>query len=201
MYNYPKLTVLDSNNFIISNISDVEVIENEIWKDVIGYEGLYQISNMGRVKSIKDTILRNGNLKYVVTIKKERLRKPQMDKNGYLFVTLSKNNIIKNEPIAKLVAAAFLNHTNNSLYLVIDHIDSNRTNNKLENLQIISQRENIAKRQIIKTSKYVGVSFNKKQNKWKAYIKSKGILTHLGWFNDEESAYLKRQEYLKLNNL
>ena len=60
----------------------------EIWKDIKDYEGLYQVSNLGRVKSLKKTIIRNNNYKQTF---KEKILKPGLAKNGYLTVMLFKN--------------------------------------------------------------------------------------------------------------
>lgn len=80
------------------------MIEIEIWKDIIGYEGLYQISSYGRVKSLGGKVCGKG------AISKERILKNCIDFNGYYKVRLSKNSKGKTFKIHKLVAIHFLNH-------------------------------------------------------------------------------------------
>lgn len=154
----------------------------EEFKDVVGYEGHYQISNLGAVKSLK----RNS----------EKLISPSIDKTkGYYRVCLYKNNKRKSFYIHQLVAIAFLGHKPNGNKLVVDHIDNNKTNNKVENLQVISSRENSSKDQWRRnpTSTFTGVSLNKSKNKWESSILVNGSSFHLGYFNNESMA---AQEYM-----
>ena len=101
-------------------------LSNEIWKDVIGYETLYQVSNLGRVKSIGKA--------------NEHLLKGRDDTNGYLKVALYKNKICKNFKIHRLVAIAFIENKDNKP--CVNHINANKTDNILENLEWCSYSEN-----------------------------------------------------------
>lgn len=105
----------------------------EIWKDIIGYEGLYQVSNMGRVKSLE----RNDYCCHHRTEKilKERNR----NKKGYKMVALYKGNK-KEFSIHRLVAQAFIPNPENKP--CIDHIDTNPSNNRVENLRWVTAKEN-----------------------------------------------------------
>lgn len=88
----------------------------EIWKDINGYEGLYQISNLGKVKSIISNKILKGN-----------------ENAEYIYVTLCKNGKQKIKKIHRLVAEAFIDNPNN--YLYINHKDENKKNNIVNNLE------------------------------------------------------------------
>ena len=102
----------------------------EIWKPVVGYEGLYEVSSFGRVRS----------LNYNHT-GKEKILKYGKRPNGYLKTTLMKNGIRKDIYIHRLVAETFVSNTENKPY--VDHIDTNILNNKAENLRWCTQKENV----------------------------------------------------------
>jgi hypothetical protein len=95
---------------------------NEIWKDIEGYKGLYQISNLGQVKSLNYSNTRE--------IKKLSLCKQS---NGYLVCLLYRNGNRKTYKIHRLVAQTFLSNPNN--YPVINHKDEDKTNNCVDNLE------------------------------------------------------------------
>ena len=103
----------------------------EIWKDISGYEGVYQISNLGRVKSLKNT---KGN-------PKETIKKPMLKENGYLQVDLYKKTKKKKFYIHRLVAMAFIPNPDN--LPEVDHVDTNRTNNTVENLRWVDKKRNM----------------------------------------------------------
>ena len=92
---------------------------NEIWKDIKGYEGLYQVSNLGRVKRF----YQNNNL----------IKKPSDDKDGYLIIGLWKEGKRKTFKVHRLVAEAFIKNTNN--YPCINHKDEDPKNNLVDNLE------------------------------------------------------------------
>ena len=157
---------------------------NEIFKDIVGYEGSYQISNLGNVKSIK--------------FKKEKILKAPMN-TGYRVVCLSLNNKNKVLYVHQLVAMAFLNHTPNGYNgLIVDHINNIKTDNRLENLQLISNRENTSKDRKGCTSKYTGVCWNKRNNKWLSQIIINGKTKYIGCFNCELEAHLEYQKELEM---
>lgn len=101
----------------------------EIWKDVVGYEGYYQVSNEGNVRSV-ERIVPFGNQVRTVPAK-DRIKRT--DKKGYLTVTLSKENKIKNAKVHRLVAEAFIPNTDG--LPEVNHKDENKQNNSAENLE------------------------------------------------------------------
>ena len=104
--------------------------ESEVWRDIKGYEGLYVVSNKGRVKS-----LGNGQ-----THRKEKLLCFTTSHKRYYVVTLTKNGICKSFTVHKLVAKAFVLEQNGKEQ--IDHIDGNSFNNCAENLRWCTSKEN-----------------------------------------------------------
>ena len=105
----------------------------EYWRDIEGYEGLYQVSNLGRVKSLKDCYGKD----------REKILKPRKDKYGYLTLSLCKNGVKKSFTVHRLVAQAFIHNPNPNHYTQVNHLDENRTNNKLSNLQWCTCQENL----------------------------------------------------------
>jgi hypothetical protein len=167
---------------------------DEVWKDVIGYEGLYQVSSCGNVKSLSRTITK-GNITYVT---KDKLLKQSLDNVGYPYVNLSDYKKQKTFRVHRLVAIAFLNHTPNKYDgLLVDHIDNNKLNNNLSNLQLLSNRENTSKDRKNKTSKYTGVYWNKECNKFASQIRINKKVKHLGLFDNEDDAYITYQNALR----
>ena len=157
----------------------------EIWKDILGYEGLYQVNDYGNVKSLSRTITK-GNSTYIT---KDRLLKQSIDSQGYPYVNLSDYKKQKTFRVHQLVAVAFLNHTpDKHKGLVIDHIDNNKLNNMTTNLQLITNKKNTSKDRKNKTSKYTGVSWHKQSNKWLAQFRENGSVKYLGTFESEEEA-------------
>ena len=154
----------------------------EIWKDIPNYEGYYQVSNLGNVKSLA----RFNNLGKRV---KERVLKNLVNTTkGYLVVNLSKIGLVKTKQIHQLVAESFLNHKPNGHKLVVNHKNFNRQDNRVENLEIVTQRENANRAHIKSSSKYVGVSWHKGSKKWMSRIVINGKRKHLGYFFEEIEA-------------
>tara|TARA_R110000744_G_scaffold102377_7_gene196941 strand:+ start:392 stop:898 length:507 start_codon:yes stop_codon:yes gene_type:complete len=166
----------------------------EIWKDIPDYEGSYQVSDLGNVRSLDRVIPHNGHGTYK---RKGSIFKPCNNVGGYLLVVLSKNRKQKTHKVHQLVAIAFLGHKPCGMTLVVDHLDDNKLNNRADNLQLVTNRENLSR--IGGSSKYVGVSFFKKNNKWRADIHINGKRNYLGLFKKEIEA---SQAYkLALNSL
>ena len=164
----------------------------EVWKDIKGYEGYYQVSNKGRIKSLSRKIF-NGKSYYV---SKEKILKIPVAKNGYYTVVLYKNNSLKAFQVHQLIAINFLNHKPCKHKLVVNHIDTNKLNNDISNLEIISHRKNTDKKHIKSSSKYVGVRKLKNTNFWQSRIYIKGKRIYLGNYKNEYNAHLAYQKAL-----
>jgi hypothetical protein len=146
----------------------------EIYKDVISYEGIYKVSNLGNVKTFR--------------YKNERQMKLSKDKDGYLQLGLSKDGLVKTVKVHQLVAESFLNHKRCGLKLVVNHIDFNKANNKVENLEIVTARENSNRKHIKSSSKYTGVTWDKNRGKWISQIFIENKKKFLGRFENELEA-------------
>lgn len=110
--------------------------EKEIWKDIIGYEGLYQISSWGNVKSLERKVNRGKYFRIV----KERVLKISLNSIGYCQIKLCKNGKQKVLRVHRLVAIHFIDNLDNKLE--VNHIDGNKTNNYYKNLEWCTRSEN-----------------------------------------------------------
>lgn len=110
----------------------------EIWKDITGYEGFYQISNKGNIRSIA---CRRGCHGKTIIVDRVKDMSPTDNGNGYLIVSLKSNNKRKSFYIHRLVAAAFLDKPDGCD--VVNHIDFNKLNNSSDNLEWVTQKANV----------------------------------------------------------
>lgn len=113
-----------------------EELATEVWKDIVGYEGLYKVSNLGRVKSLDRIVTHKNGRKRLF---KGKLITPF--KNEYFMVVLSKNGKKSSSNIHRLVAQAFIPNPNN--LPEVNHIDENKSNNKVSNLEWCTSKYNI----------------------------------------------------------
>jgi len=180
---------------VYQNEAGLECVEQ--WKDIPDYEGLYQVSDLGRVKSLE---------RRVFTLNKNCIYKPKIIKSfvtnrGYFEVRLCTNNTSKAKKIHRLLAQCFIPNANDKPQ--VNHIDGNRLNNKISNLEWVNNRENSCHR--VKnsnlTSKFVGVSYFKRDNKWRSSIQINGKSIRFGMFKTEEEAYQKRVDFEKQNGI
>ncbi|MFT8392372.1 MAG: NUMOD4 domain-containing protein [Liquorilactobacillus ghanensis] len=110
----------------------------EIWKDIKGYEGLYQVSSFGNVKSLQRVVIRKNGVSQIV---REKVLK-KLNVSGYLQVTLSKNGVHHKEYIHRLVAETFISNPDG--LLEINHKDEIKSNNNLKNLEFCSREYNLS---------------------------------------------------------
>jgi len=160
----------------------------EIFKDIPNYEGLYQVSNLGRVKSLDRLSISESRIK-------GKHLKPQKGKQ-YYHVELYKYGKGKTRTIHQLVAESFLNHKPCGYALVINHIDHNKLNNKVENLEIITSRENSDQKHLKSSSEYTGVQWCKQSKKWRSVIVVERKNISLGFFISEKEAAKYYQDAL-----
>lgn len=175
-------------------------MSKEVFKDLPGYEGLYQVSNIGKVKSLERTRKHYaGGVSFI----KGRILKQSIDNCGYYLVNLTKNGKCRTYQIHQLIAMAFLGHKPNGYKLVVDHIDYNKLNNNVKNLQIITHRKNLTKDKFRRnqSSKFVGVTWDITKKKWRSTICVNGKTKYLGYYGNElEASESYQNELLKLND-
>ena len=159
-------------------------MEDIIYNDIVGYEGLYLARNDGKI----------------INKKTGRILKPSITR-GYERLVLYKNKKPKNLLVHRLIAESFMGILKDKE--IINHRNGNKLDNNFTNLEICSYLENSchASKRKNKTSKYIGVCFDKSTNKWLAQINVGNVNRKLGRFNIEIDAYLARVKYEKDNNI
>ena len=188
--NYPQtaeaLPVSLFQNVVHNFNSSVMENKKEIWESIPGYVGKYEVSNYGNVKSLK----RKNRLH-------EKILKPSIDAYGYYVVGLLNNGKIKTRTIHQLVAESFLKHIPNGNKIVVNHKNLNKLDNRLANLELITNRENTNKKHVKSSSKYTGVHYDKKNKRWISQILFNKKREYLGRYNNEYDAHLAYQSRLK----
>ena len=152
----------------------------EIWRDIPQYEGHYQVSNLGKVRSlkfnrIKDVTFLNNKNRFVASLCIDGVR-------------------VSGRFVSVISAITFLNHKPCGHKIIVDHIDNNPLNDRLYNLQLITQRENLTKDKKNKSG-YTGVYSIR--NRYYSSIKIGGEKKHLGYFSTKEEASEAYQNELK----
>lgn len=166
-------------------MSNLQIPEQEIWKDIQNYEGYYQVSNLGKVKSVLRKIIRKNGAPQTI---KERVVKPALSiSNKYLKVGLWREGIGWSEHIHLLVWDHFGTSPRNGMVLTVDHIDNDKRNNRINNLQLLSNRDNLIKGHLRKDMP-TGVVKENHRRKYYSYIKINKKNIYLGSYNNKEDA-------------
>lgn len=148
---------------------------NEIWKDIKDYEGLYQVSNLGRVKSLERNVpFTNRWGQRIAHLQKERILKAKKQFNGYLALALSKDGKHKTYLVHRLVAETFILKTDNQLQ--VDHINGDKTDNRVDNLRWCTAKENCLNPLWVEKSKNVSEETRKKLSDKAKHSHNKPVL-------------------------
>lgn len=151
-----------------------EKMEEEIWKDIKGYEGLYQVSNLGKVKYLpKYHTKKEGIMKYTL-------------RSGYRNLILRKNGTRKSKQIHRLVAETFIDNPYNKPF--VNHKDYNRQNNNVDNLEWVTQKENV---------RWSICNMKKRKNK----IYSKTGEKYIYYKGNKFRVYIDKKDYKLCNTL
>lgn len=170
-----------------------KIFKTEIFKDIPDYEGLFQISDIGRIKGLGRFVKNGHGFRFV----EEKILKPSKRRDGYLYSILRRKNVA----IHQLVAIAFLGHERCKFETVVDHKNNIKTDNRLLNLQLVSNRFNSTKDITNKTG-FIGVT--KQKTTFKATIRDNGEHIYLGSFKTAElahEAYKKRRKEIESRNI
>ena len=160
----------------------------EIWKDIPGYEGLYQISLEGKIRTLNYN--RTGRIQELKT----------NVFGGYLSLPLNNKQGRKLFRVHVLMAMTFLGHVPGGHIFEVDHKNDNPLDNRLENLQIITHRKNISKSSKLKRNLPTGVVYYNYNNNDKFVAKCRvgKKIVHLGYYKTSEEASEAYQKHLKL---
>jgi hypothetical protein len=163
--------------------TSIEDLKNEIWVKTNEYDYDYCFSNMGRIKL--------GN----------KIIKQYLDRNFYCLSVLKTNGKPKLFRIHRVIAKCFIENKDNKPQ--INHINSNPNDNRIENLEWVSNSENNIHKFLNKnkSSIYVGVTFCKREKKWLGQIQINKKKIHIGYFNSELEAHNAYLEYKKQNGI
>ena len=165
-------------------------MENEIWIDVLNYEGLYQVNLIGQVKSLARKVPHPtvGS----ITVKERILKKYVSPKTGYCYVVLCNEGKTVNKTIHSILMCSFykLNYNADNKYIEIHHIDRNKQNNNFYNLCFVTKRYNQNEKHIGKDLKYKYPNVGKQGDRFISRISIKGVRYVIGKFNTEEEAFL-----------
>ena len=145
----------------------------EEWKDIPGYEGRYQASTFGRIKSLRKEVFFGDNRGSY--FREEQIISQSVKSTGYYVCNLYKDNIRTHVKVHRIIAKTLLPDYTEKLF--VDHVDGNPKNNKIGNIRMCTVGQNTCNQKVRKgklTSGYKGVSFSKITNKWLMQIALNG---------------------------
>jgi hypothetical protein len=165
----------------------------EEWRDCVGFEGYYQVSNLGNIRSL-DRMVRTNAKKPTYRQHKGKNLKPRKDAYGYLitcFWVEGKKSTVK---IHRLVLDAFIGVEPR---FVCDHLNGVRDDNRLENLRWATVKENNNNRHKCNgASGHVGVRMDKRNGRWQSYITVEGKFMHVAYCETKEQAVIARNKFI-----
>lgn len=172
----------------------------EIWKNIKGYEGKYQVSSFGNVRALDYKV----NTLHGQRMKKGHMLKPTNNGNGYLIVSLSSNGTRKNYYIHRLVAESFLDNPNKCEQ--VNHKDYNTFNNHLDNLEWLTAKENVIyslpnRPKMTKTANKYGkyIRLDKRYNSFVVVVPTENkSRKYLGSFKTLEEAIKCRDKHIRI---
>lgn len=163
----------------------------EMWEPIIGYEGLYEISDLGRVKALKRDIVRKDGQ---ILPKSELILKPKLQSSGYPMVGIWRESRLKNAIIHLFVWDHFGSGERNKRTIQVDHVNHDKSLCWIKNLQLLTARENTIKQYSTKKTKrnFTGVTRDErpsvKNPRWIASISINGKEKCLGYYKNELEA-------------
>lgn len=163
-----------------------------------GSETNIEATKCGRLRKVEKDWYGKGKGKNLVVYGEIDLSQKKLSHSGYKQINVRVNNKLSRPfTVHQIIAAIFLNHNIDGHKFVIDHIDSNKLNNRVENLQIVSARQNCSKEKTLVSGLPAGVHFHKPLKKYASRIHYNGKKHFLGYFNNIEEAALAYQNKLK----
>lgn len=172
-------------------------MDAEIWEDIKGYEGLYQVSSLGNIRSLSKQI--GGSRGNTVT-RKEKLKKTVLQSNGYKNVILHKNKISTGFGVHRLVAAAFIANPHN--LPVVNHKNFNKSDNRIENLEWCTQSQNVLHSNSRLGKDTTGIKYDKKRGKFVAWVYRNNKGHFVGRYETLEEAKKYRDDFrIHLGNI
>ena len=204
------LTILADRNVhptnVTSDYASAKLLKSELttevnmlteqFKSINGYEDFYEVSNLGRVKSLPRTIMRSNGRKQFI---KERILRAGINSGGCPVVVLAKDKTQISHKVSHLVWDNFMEEQRDGWVLVVDHIDENPRNNHLSNLQLLTNRENVSKgHQYNGRELPTGVYYDRRSKRYYSQIYITGKKYCLGMFPTKGQASLAYQEALEI---
>jgi len=165
----------------------------EQWKSVVGYEGLYEVSDLGNIRSVERIMFDKNGRRHLLQGKPIS---QSNDGSGYMKFLASKDNRKKCLKVHKVVVHAFLGLKDG---YIVNHMDGYKSNNALSNLEYVTVRENVTHGIGYKKTR-TGAHFHKKIGKWISRCSYNNIKVHLGYYDTEDEAADVYQRFLKSIN-